>query len=281
VQFAHGADNLLLDAAALAGRFPWLVTEGIASGCFGLSGEGWLDPHSLLNLFRKSAMSSGVVQIVAEVAQIGILNNRVTGVTFGDSNSLTCGVLVNAAGAGAGALAAIAGINLPVGPRKRYVYVFDCPEASGSLHKGPLTVDVSGCYFRPEGRLFICGLSPEEADEPRIIDWDVDYGWFEERIWPVLAARVPLFETLKVANAWVGHYDYNALDQNAVIGPHPEIANFYFANGFSGHGLQQAPAAGNAVAELIVHGSYRTIDLKRFGFERIARREPLFERNVI
>ena len=109
----------------------------------------------------------------------------------------------------------------------------------------------------------------------------MDHAWFEERIWPALAERVPLFEAIKVISAWVGHYDYNALDQNAVIGPHPEVTNFLFANGFSGHGLQQGPAAGNAIAELVTLGSFRTIDLTRFGYERIAANKPLFEKNVI
>ena len=113
------------------------------------------------------------------------------------------------------------------------------------------------------------------------MDWEVDHAFFEERMWETLAARVPLFEAVKVISAWVGHYDYNALDQNAVIGPHPEVANFYFANGYSGHGLQQGAASGNAIAELIIHGAYRTIDLSCFGFERIRRNEPLFEKNVI
>ena len=159
--------------------------------------------------------------------------------------------------------------------------MLDCPQASEALHGAPLTVEPNGIYFRPEGRNFLCGLSPEEHEEPTDMNWDVDYSWFEERIWPLLAERVPQFETIKVINAWVGQYDYNALDQNAVIGAHPHIKNFYFANGFSGHGLQQGPAAGNAIAELIVHGTYRTIDLTRLGYDRIVRNEPLFEKNVI
>lgn len=281
VQIAHGADNVLLRGDELSARFPWLVADGIAAGCFGLSGEGWVDPYMFAALFRKAALAKGVELIQAEVTGVTREGSRVTGVTLGSGETLSCGILVNAAGAGAGKLAGMAGIDLPVGPRKRYVYVLDCPAATEALRKAPLTVVPGGVYFRPEGRNFLCGLSPEEHEEPQDLDWEVDHAWFEERIWPSLAGRVPLFEAIKVISAWVGHYDYNAFDQNAVIGPHPEVSNFLFANGFSGHGLQQGPAAGNAVAELVTQGGFRTIDLTRFGYERIARNKPLFEKNVI
>ena len=195
---------------------------------------------------------------------------------------IACGALVNAAGAWAGELAALAGVPLPVEPRKRFVYVIDCREASEALHKAPLTVDPSGVWFRPEGRFFLCGKSPGEDAEPHPADLDlIDHAFFEGEVWPRLARRVPAFESVKVVNAWAGYYDYNTLDQNAVIGAHPELGNFYFANGFSGHGAQQGAAAGRAVAELIVHAGFQTIDLMRLGYARIAEGRPLPERNVI
>jgi FAD-dependent oxidoreductase domain-containing protein 1 len=281
VQIANGAHNAVLCGAELGQRFPWLVPDGIAAGCLGLSNEGWVDPYMLAALFRKAALAQGVELIAAEVTGLTCTGGNVSQVSLSTGEAISCGKIVNAAGAGAGKLAGLAGVALPVGPRKRYVYVIDCPAATEALQKAPLTVLPGGVYFRPEGRNFLAGLSPEEHEEPTVLDWEVDHNWFEERIWPVLAESVPLFEAIKVVSAWVGHYDYNALDQNAVIGPHPELANFYFANGFSGHGLQQGPAAGNAIAELIIHGGYRSIDLARFGYQRIARNEPLFEKNVI
>jgi glycine/D-amino acid oxidase-like deaminating enzyme len=188
--------------------------------------------------------------------------------------------LVNAAGPSAGKLAGMAGRPLPVEPRKRTVFVIDCPDALPSL---PLIADPSGIWLRPEGRGFITGYSPPELED-RVADpqdFAPDHDIFEETLWPALAARIPAFERLKVTGAWAGHYDYNVLDQNAVIGPDPELGNFIYANGFSGHGLQHAPGVGRAVAELIAHGSYRTIDLSVFGYERIVSGRALIERNVI
>ena len=281
IQLAQGADNVILKGDELSARFPWLISEGLAGGCFGLSGEGWMDPYSLMSLFRKAATAQGVELIAGQVTAVTREASRIASVTLASGEVLSCGTLVNAAGTSAGALAAMAGIGLPVGPRKRYVYVLDCPAATEALHKAPLTVQPNGVWFRPEGRTFISGLSPEEHEEPTEMDWEVDHGFFEERIWPALAARVPLFEAIKVISSWTGHYDYNALDQNAIIGRHPQVTNLLFANGYSGHGLQQGPASGNAIAELIVHGAFRAIDLRCFGYERIAANQPLFEKNVI
>jgi FAD-dependent oxidoreductase domain-containing protein 1 len=281
LQQAHGADTVLLDAPALGHQFPWLAIAGIAAGSFGRSGEGWFDPPSLAALFRKAAVAQGVTVVHDRVIGIEV-RDRIEAVRLASGTEIACGALINAAGPWAGELAGMASVPLPVEPRKRYVYVIDCREASDALHHAPLTVDPSGVWFRPEGRFFLCGKSPEEDEEPPAADLDsIDHLFFEHEVWPSLAERVPAFESVKVVNAWAGYYDYNTLDQNAVIGPHPRLANLYFANGFSGHGAQQGAAAGRAVAELIAHGRFVTIDLSRLGYARIVNGHPLRERNVI
>ena len=280
VQRAEGADIVLEDAAALARRFSWLSTEGIAAGAYGLSGEGWFDAHAYLTLFRRALRTMNVDLVTASVAGIGRDGNRVTGVTLDSGETLDAGTVVNAAGPNAGRMAALAGIGLPVEPRKRTVFVF---EARDRFDDMPLTVDPGGVWWRPEGSVYIAGGAEtedgEQAADPA--DFEPEWGLFESEVWPVLATRVPAFEAIKMTRAWAGHYDYNTLDQNAVIGPHPEVKNFLFANGFSGHGLQQAPAVGKALAEFLTHGGYRTIDCSAFGYGRIAEGRPFRELNVI
>lgn len=280
-QKAAGADVVMLDAAGLASRFSWLTTDGLAAGTFGQSGEGWLDPVALMTHFRDSAVAAGVSVIKGKVEGIEA-GDRAKAVRLSDGRRIACGSLVIAAGGASGKVAALAGIEVPVEPRKRYVYVLDCRDAPDALRKGPLTVDPTGVWFRPEGAKFICGVSPEEKDEPDPSELEtIDHSVFEEQVWPVIAARVPVFEAVKVVSAWAGNYDYNTLDQNAIIGAIPEIPNMYVVTGFSGHGLQQSAAAGRAIAELITAGRFTTIDLTRFGYERIVRGEPLRELNVI
>jgi glycine/D-amino acid oxidase-like deaminating enzyme len=216
--------------------------------------------------------------IHGEVTGIARAGARIAGVTLMDGTRIACGTLVNAAGPQAGDVAALAGIALPVEPRKRCVFVVACRTALPDM---PLMVDPTGVWIRPEGEVYICGVSPPEEADPRATDFEVDYALFDEVVWPMLAHRVPAMEALKLQRAWAGHYDYNRLDQNAVIGRHPEIANFIFANGFSGHGLQQSPASGRAVAELIVHNRFVSLDLSLFGYQRIIEGRAVRELNVI
>lgn len=279
VQRREGADIALLDPAKLAGELPWLNTRDLACGTFGRAGEGWFDAHALLQLLRKGARDGGAAYVEGEVVAIERRVDHVAAVRLKDGRRIGCGLLVNAAGPQAGAVAAMADIALPVEPRKRCVFVLACRTA---LPRMPLIVDVSGVWIRPEGDVYIAGAPPPaHADRRADGDFEVDHALFETAIWPALAARIPAMEELKLLRGWAGHYDYNTLDQNAVIGAHPRVSNVLFANGFSGHGLQHAPAAGRAVAELIVHGRYRSLDLSAFGYERIAANRPLREVNVI
>jgi len=279
-QEAEGADIVIEDSEALVRRFPWLSPEGIAAGAFGRSGEGWFDAHAYLQLFRKALRTKKIDFINAAVTGIERDGNRVVATLLENGERLEAGTVVNAAGPYAGKVSALADIMLPVEPRKRSVFVFEAREKFPDM---PLIVDPSGIWWRPEGSVYLVGGAESEegetAADPQ--DFEPDWSLFEETIWPILATRVPAFEAIKATRAWAGHYDYNTLDQNAVIGPHPDIKNFIFANGFSGHGLQQAPAVGRAIAELIVHGSYRTIDCSAFGYERIRENRPYRELNVI
>jgi len=172
----------------------------------------------------------------------------------------------------------MAGVDLPVEARRRCVFGF---EAQSPVADCPLVIDTSGIWFRPEGESFIGAVSPPAAQDLDELPLTVDQSLFEERIWPALAERVPSFDSIRQRRAWAGYYEYSTFDQNAFIGPHPELTNLLFATGFSGHGIQHAPAVGRAIAERIVHGRYTTLDLSIFGYERIAADRPVVERNVI
>ena len=278
LQRRMGADIALLDPAALATRFPWLDTRGISLGALGLSGEGWFDGYGLLQALRRKARSLGVQFRAAEVVGIERSGRRIAGLVLADGGRLECGLAVIAAGPHSGAVAALAGSDLPVEPRKRSVFVFACRTV---LPASPLIIDPSGVYVRPEGERFLAGVSPPPDQDPPAVDFDVDHALFEEVVWPALARRVPAFAELKLTGAWAGHYDFNRFDQNGLVGALPGFDNLLCATGFSGHGLQQAPAVGRGMAELIAYGAYRTLDLSPLAPTRLAAGRKLRESNIV
>ena len=278
LQTARGADIALLARPALCDRAPWLTTSDLTLGSLGRSGEGWFDGYGLMRAFQRKARDLGVTYRTGTAVGVEQAGGRVHAVKLADGSTIGCGAVVNAAGAGGPAFAAAAGIALPVRNKKRMIFTFTCADPVPAC---PLVIDPSGVYFRPEGSGFICGTAPAPEHDPDSSDFEVDHILFDEHIWPILAHRVPAFERIRPGRAWAGHYDMNLFDQNAIIGAAPGLANFYLANGFSGHGLQQAPAVGRGLAELIVTGSYQTLDLSPLGYDRIARKEPLLETKVV
>ena len=276
VQMACGADIALMDPAELQNRFGWLNTSDLSLGSLGLSGEGWFDGYALLTAFARKAREQGARYVNAEVCRFAVDGTRVTEVIAADGSRMACTHVVNAAGPWARRIAAMAGVDLPVFARRRTVYVISCPAV---MNPFPLLIDPTGFWIRPEGRKFIAGFSP--ADDLDDQPLEPDYDSFEGHLWPALAHRIPAFEEAKLERAWAGYFEMNTVDHNAILGPAPSLENFLFMNGFSGHGMQQAPVIGRALAELILLGRFDTLDLSDLLFARIAENRPLREANVI
>ena len=279
MQRAHGAHTVFLEPGALKTQFPWLNVDDLGGGSWGAKEEGWFDSMGLLMGFRRGARALGAEYIDNAVTGIDVQDGKVTSVRLATGETISCGTLVNAAGPRAQQVAAMAGLSIPVAPFKRYSFVF--ASATPIPGRMPNVIDLSGTFVRPEGPLFLTGNTPAD-DGPA--DYD-DFGprdeEFDDAIWPALYHRIPCFDALKVQTRWTGHYEMNTLDHNGIVGWHPEVTNFMFANGFSGHGLQQSPATGRAVMELIAHGGFRTLDLSPMSYDRIPANRPFLEEAVI
>ena len=266
VQKSEKVDVSLLTSSELSARYAWLNVNDLSAGSIGNSGEGWLDAYGLMQGFRKKAISLGVHYVQARVEKLHRSGRKIISAELTDGTQISFDKLVNAAGTGASALA------------KRTIFYFT---SSATLENCPMVIDPSGAYFRPEGEGYICGIAPKLEDDVQCHDFIIQHDLFEEVLWPLLAARVPGFEALRLKRSWAGHYDMNTLDQNVILGAHPDIDNLLFANGFSGHGLQHSPAIGRALSELITYGEFRTLDLGAFGWSRVVNNRPYFEANII
>lgn len=279
VQTEAGADVQWLEPAALVQRFPWLSAEGLAAATLGLAREGWFDGYSFTRALRRKAVSLGARYFNAVVTGLQRHGDRLIAARLDDGSSIEADLFINAAGPWAREVGAMCGVQVPVYARRRTVFALSCPTP---LPRTPLVIDPSGVWFRSEGAGFIAGWSPGAGQsDPDALSLDAELTLFDDVLWPALAGRVPAFEALRVQHAWAGYYEVNPFDHNAWIGPHPELPNFVLANGFSGHGLQHAPATGRGLAEWLLHGRYETLDLSPLHLDRWLRNEPYVERNVI
>ncbi|MEM7291212.1 MAG: FAD-binding oxidoreductase, partial [Pseudomonadota bacterium] len=247
--------------------------------------EGYFDGATIFDWWKRMARENGVEYCTNEVVSMTLnpASTVVESVTLKTGETVSCGKIVNCSGPRAVETSRMAGIEIPVEPRRRYTFIFD---AENPLDRDlPLTIDPSGVHMRTDGQYYLAGCPPtiSGADDPAVDydDFEIDHSLWENYVWPIIAHRVPQFEAIKLVNTWVGHYAFNTLDQNAIIGPHTEVGNFIFVNGFSGHGFQQSPAMGRGVSELITHGEYRSLDLTAFGYDRIESQTPFVEKAVI
>ena len=279
VQAQLGAGTRHMTAAEIQAEYPFYNVDDITAGNHNTANEGYFDGGTIFDWCKRVAQEKGAEYVQNEVVAINRQADRIHSVTLASGETLSCGLLVNCTGPRGAHTARMAGINLPVEPRKRYSFIFD---AEQPLERDlPLTIDPSGVHMRSEGRYYLAGCPPDDDAPVAYDDFKQDHSIWQEKVWPILAARVPKFEAIKLINSWAGHYDYNTFDQNAIIGPHHEVENFLLANGFSGHGLQQSMAIGRGLAEFITYGAYRSIDLSPFAYKRIAEGNPLVEKAVI
>ena len=281
VQQACGAGTKYINAEDIKRDYPFYNVDDIIGANHNLINEGYFDGGTVFDWWKRSAKERGAEYITNEVVSMtkNAAGTKVESVTLKSGDIVHLSKVVNASGPRAARTAAMAGLEVPVEPRKRYTFIFD---AAQPLDRDlPLTIDPSGIHVRTDGTYYLAGCPPDEDLAVDYDDFVQDHSLWEEKVWPVLAHRIPQFEAVKLINSWAGHYAFNVFDQNAIIGPHHEVENFLFVNGFSGHGFQQSPAMGRGVSELITYGEYRSLDLSPFHYNRIVSNTPFVEKAVI
>jgi len=281
MQVRAGAHTRFMSRDQIAEAYPFYHVDDIVGGNHNLVDEGYFEGSTMFEWWRRSARLAGVEYVANEVVAMSVSGNgsAVESVTLKSGEKIACGTVVNASGPRASLTSRMAGIDVPVEPRKRYTYIFS---AENRLDVAlPLTIDPSGMHMRTDGAYYMAGCPPDPDPAVDHDDFEMDHDVWEDQVWPMLAHRVPQFEAIRLMNSWACHYEYNYFDHNAVVGPHSQVRNFIFVNGFSGHGLQQSPAVGRGTAEWIVHGAYRSLDLSPFSYERIERGERFIEGAII
>lgn len=275
-ELSMGCNVIWLEPEEIEQRFPSMYVGDLGAAVLSPD-DGWLDPNSVLMGFRKKARSLGAEFLAEEVTAMARNGARVESLTCTSGQRIEANVFINAAGAWAKDICAMLGFEVPIEPMRRFEHYFECQEEIEPL---PYLKDPERLAFRPEGKGYSGGVPT--LNEPRGYNMEPDHDYFENVVWPALAHRFPKFERTKCKATLPGLYDQNDFDGNVIIGPGADgLGNFHLLAGFSGHGLMHAPGCGRAMAELVIHGRYETIDLSRFGWKRLLDNAPLPERGII
>ncbi|MCF8566515.1 FAD-binding oxidoreductase [Alicyclobacillus tolerans] len=276
LQKSLGVDVQVLTPQETLGLIPELNTADLAASVFSPK-DGYMDPYSVMQGYIKQAKHLGAQYVYETVTSLAVdEQGRMLGVKTQGGDLYRAPIVINACGAWSGDLSQTIGANLPVKPLRRQVFHFD--PAIPLKKPLPLVVDKSGVYFRHEGPKVIAGLS---NDVPYAYDFHWEKSFFESEIWPVLADRCPNFERVKLERGWAGLYDYNVVDHNGIVGAHPQVEGYYVATGFSGHGLQHAPAVGKSMSELIRLGRFETVDVSVLSPARFATHRLVVEDAIV
>ena len=282
IQAASGAATELLTPEEIKSRYPFYNVEDIKLGSINLVNEGYWDSITVFEWMKNKAQENGVEYVENEVTELtrNKSGDRICSLKLASGETISGDKFVNATGPRAASTAKMAGIKIPVEPRKRYSWIF---KAENPLDRDlPLTIDPSGFHVRENGGgTYQAGGHATYDPAVEFDDFTMDNELWENTVWPILFNRIPQFESLKLISQWAGHYAMNTVDQNAIVGPHNIIQNFFFLNGFSGHGSQQAPAMGRATAELITYGAFKTIDMSTFRYERLLSGQRVVEDAII
>jgi FAD-dependent oxidoreductase domain-containing protein 1 len=276
IQRQLGCEADLLDVDALLARFPSMHVDDLGAGVH-TPRDGWCDPYQMLHGLRRKVIDLGGRVVADEVVSLDVPGKAVRSATLRSGVRVAASNFVNAGGAWSAQVGAMAGMRLPISPLRRFEHYFTC---GGPVERLPYVKDVQRMAFRSEGAGFSGGVV--DSHEPRGYNFEVDNDYFERVVWPAVAHRFPVFEAAKCHRTWSGLYEQCELDGNPIIGNWPgTLDNFHVCAGFSGHGMMHAPAAGRAIAERIIHGEDRSIDLSRLGYERVVNNAPYAERGIV
>lgn len=276
VQLAAGARLEILERDELRRRYPSVNFDDVDLGVLSAD-DAWIDPQAALSGFRRKARRLGVDYLQERVVGWEGGGKIARRVSFESGASAEAGAFVLAAGAWSGEVAGLIGWQVPIAPMSRQTHFFKC---KAEIEPLPFLKAETDLAFRPEGAGYTGGI-PDWSVAPGF-NWSYAPDWFEERVWPALAHRVPAMEELRLERTWACHYERCLLDNNAIIGRwEGGMENAYIAAGFSGHGIMQAPGAGLAMAELILDGRFSTNDVTRLGYRRVIDGTPYPEQGIV
>lgn len=279
IQRSEGVDIRLLSVSDLETMLPETDLTGIVGGTV-CPREGVLCPASVLNGYLHKVKEMGVTIINDEVVDIKMNGDKIVNVVCKSGDEYSAGAYVNAAGPWANLIGDMIGVEIPIKPLSHDLYVAKMP-MEADVGTAYTTLPTETYWYREHktADTLICGRT--KLDFEFGFNYDVDVPFFEKAVWPDLAAHMQSLDRLKLINYWRGCYEYNYIDHNAIIGQHPDVPNLYLINGFSGHGMMQAPAAGKGLAEYILHDEYRTLDLSRMNIRRFRENKLIVEKAII